>query len=612
MLPAGAVTHAFSDANGTLNVAELSTANVRELANDVTISGSEEAAAYVQEIFQGDGTTTTFALSEAVFRGTNRTLVRDSFTGARFDNSQWTLSDGGNHLTLTSTGLTMNGGNGLDGQTTLTALNAIEMSGFVLAELGGVMFGASSDGMLSGFYSGTPVLANCFAGIRVRQSVSTTGGVTVVIPVVNGIETGTVYTPVAGHRYTVRLRLYCTEMQRILQRYYCMVDGAVQEFGSIGGVDAPMQLVFELVDEGVGSNTPATVLYDSAAAGAPVGVSPAACTFVAANSPNLYGSVASVEVSRPGSLWVVSTLPNGAGQTRLIGSAGQGVDCKVSYGTEAGAAGKVVFFAGRIPVAGERITVSYRTQRRSVARLADSNSVASEAAAGAGVSVPGVSRWLGKVTAPVARSSADCEAAAQAVLAMATARSASLQGTYTAVNPAQDVWPGDVLAVTSAGTTSFLLVRSVVAKDAHAVPEVIEYQMNFANDWVTEWNDGLGLKLSDAIASDAVLPPTAASGPAEVLANLQQLTVTDISDAAIQVDAGMMPPAGGGFEVRRRDWLFGNGVDSPDLVLRSPVRSFSIPRAAQVEQYFIRMYDGSTPPMYSRFSNALFVNWPVD
>ena len=92
-----------------------------------------------------------------------------------------------------------------------------------------------------------------------------------------------------------------------------------------------------------------------------------------------------------------------------------------------------------------------------------------------------------------------------------------------------------------------------------------------------------------------------------VLANLQQLAVTSVTETALQVDAGTAPPAGGGFEVRRRDGGFGEG--GVDLVLRSSVRSFSIPRAAQVERYYVRMYDASG--MYSRFSSAVFVNWPV-
>ncbi len=110
---------------------------------------------------------------------------------------------------------------------------------------------------------------------------------------------------------------------------------------------------------------------------------------------------------------------------------------------------------------------------------------------------------------------------------------------------------------------------------------------------------------------DAVLPQTASSAPGEVLANLQQLTISALTETALQVDAGTAPPAGGGFEVRRKDWEFGAAVDPADLVLRSPVRGLSIPRAAQVERFYVRMYDASTPPVYSRFSSAVFVNWPV-
>ena len=65
MQPVGNVTHAFSDANGTLSVSELQTSAVRELANDVTLTGAEEPAAYIEENFFGDGTTTVFDLSEA-------------------------------------------------------------------------------------------------------------------------------------------------------------------------------------------------------------------------------------------------------------------------------------------------------------------------------------------------------------------------------------------------------------------------------------------------------------------------------------------------------------------------------------------------------------------
>ena len=166
--PVGNVTHALSDADGTLSVAELQTTAVRMLANDVTLSGAEEPAAYIDENFVGDGTTTIFLLNEAGYRGTTRRLVQDSFNEAAFDQAQWIVSDPGSHLKLTSLGLTMNGGNGADGQTTVEALDAVEMSGTVVVQLGGVKLGAACDGMLAGMYQGLMVLAACFAGFRVR------------------------------------------------------------------------------------------------------------------------------------------------------------------------------------------------------------------------------------------------------------------------------------------------------------------------------------------------------------------------------------------------------------------------------------------------------------
>ncbi len=361
---AGSATHSFSDADGSLNVAELQVGAVRELANDVTVSGAEEPAAYISESFAGDGTTTEFVLSESAFRETKRTWINDSFASPAIDTTVWQKGDPGAHLSLGAGGLVLNGGNGQDGQTTLSALDALEIGGSIVIQLAGVVFGAASDGMLAGLYPGAVQLAECFAGFRVRQSTSGTGGVTILVPVLNGAEVGTVFTPIAGHAYTLRLRLHCVEMQRVMQRYYCMVEGVVQGFGNPAGVPAPCDVVFEIVDEGASSNTPATVLYDSAAASGASADSPMTCEFVAVNSTQLFGSIRSVTVTCPGSAWVVSTLPNGTQQTRLIGSAGEGVDCTFSYGTSAGTPGNVKFLSGRVPAVGEIVTVHYRNQQR--------------------------------------------------------------------------------------------------------------------------------------------------------------------------------------------------------------------------------------------------------
>jgi len=589
----GTVTHALSDGDGSLEIAALKTTAVKELANDVTVSGEIEPTAYVTETFAGDGTTTVFQLSEDPFRSKKTAnsvqFLLDSFNEAELDTQIWQVADPGSHLGLGASGLTMTGGNGLDGQTTLTAIDQVEMGGSLVIEAGSLQLGGASAGVVCGLYQGMAQSANCFVGYNVRQS----GGNTVAVPFVNGAEVGTVYTMLQGHTYTLRIRLHCVEIQRVLQNYYAMVDGVVKAFGG-GLVAAPMSVVFELQDLGVASNTPATVLYDGS-----VVTSPANCTFAAVNSVQLIGSMGYCRITQTGSGWVVSTLPSGVKMTRLIGVAGEGVDCTLS------AAGKVTFFAGRVPVAGELVTVTYRGQLRAVARLADEASIVEEAAGG----MPGTAQWLGKVVKPTARNSMDCESAAMAVLSFSASRAAAVSGSYAAVNP-QDVWPGDVLAITSAGQTMSVVVRTVEIADGMGFPEVLIYRMAFANDWA----EGLGLTLSEAIAIDALLPEQALSSTlpvgGSVLANLQQLQVVSATGTALQVDTGTAAPTGGGFEVRRRDGNFGPGVDQ-DLVLRSPVRSFSIPREGQVEHYYVRMFDGSTPPLYSRFSSAVFTDLPV-
>ena len=103
---------------------------------------------------------------------------------------------------------------------------------------------------------------------------------------------GTVFTMLQGHNYTLRIRLHCVEIQRVLQNYYAMVDGVVKSFGG-GLVTAPMSVVFELQDLGAASNTPAN------------------CTFVAVNSVQLIGSMGYCRITQTGSGWVVSTLPSG-------------------------------------------------------------------------------------------------------------------------------------------------------------------------------------------------------------------------------------------------------------------------------------------------------------
>jgi hypothetical protein len=231
---AGAVTHAMTDGDGSLQVSALKVSAVRELANDVTVSGEMEPAAYVTERFVGDGTTAAFQLKNIPYRptsaGRSSQLISESFDQGVFNSLVWSVSDPGSHLGFGALGLAMSGGTGLDGQTTLTAIDAVEMGG-TLVEAGSLVLASASDGVICGLYSGATARANCFAGFNVRQS----GGSTLVVPYVNGAEVGTAFTALAGHAYTFRIRLHCVETQRVRQTYYAMVDDAVEAFGGGAG-----------------------------------------------------------------------------------------------------------------------------------------------------------------------------------------------------------------------------------------------------------------------------------------------------------------------------------------------------------------------------------------
>ena len=576
-LGAGA-THVVQDGAAVMEFAALASSAVRELARDITVSGELEPTAYVTEYFLGDGTTDVFQLAQAPFHPTNAALLEERFDQAAIDPQVWSVADPGSFFALTSAGLTMTGGGGFDGQTTLTAIAQIEMGATLVIEADNVALGAGSDGVVCGFYSGVVERSSCVAGFNVRQS----GGTTIVTPFVNGAEAGTSLTMLSGHMYTLRLRLHCPEIVRVLQTYGAVADGEPRSFGG-SAVPSPMALLFEFRDMGLSSNTPATVLYAGS-----ITSSPGTCRFAAVNCVQMFGAMGKCRITQGGSAWIVTTATDGTETVRVTGAAGDGVDCMLSP------AGRITFFSGRVPIADERIKVMYRGRRRAVARLAEASGL------------PATATWQGKVTHPQARTTADCESAAQALLSFATSRAVAAVGTCTIVNPENDICPGDVLAITTGSNTLKALVRSVEIDDGHAWPELVRYRVGFANDWT----EGLGLTLSDTIAADALLPQTASATPASVLANLPALQVVSATGAALEIDAGVDAPAGGGFEVRRRDWSFGPGTNS-DLVLRSPVRSFSIPREGQVERYYVRMYDGSNPPVYSRFSSAVFTNLSV-
>jgi hypothetical protein len=263
----------------------------------------------------------------------------------------------------------------------------------------------------------------------------------------------------------------------------------------------------------------------------------------------------------------------------------------------------VVFYTGYTPVGGEQIAVSYRTVGRAVGRAV--NTASQQALASAGM--PTEATWIGSVTSPAARSSADCRNAALVMEQAAAGVSALWSGTYKGnrTSFASDVWPGDALLLNAPSTNldAQVVVRTVTVSYKASYPDLVEYAIAFANDWA----DDLAIKTSATVPANTWLPAPIAP---TVLANLNSLTVTTLNGTTVAINAGATPPTGGGFEVRLRDFDFMPGED-PSLVMRSTQPTMTFSRITVNDRFYIRMFDGSTPPNYSEFSTALFINLPL-
>jgi hypothetical protein len=453
-----------------------------------------------------------------------------------------------------------------------------------------VTIAQGSTGILAGFFSGSETVAECTAGFQVTAQQGT--GAVTLQPIVQGTPAGTTFAVSPANQYALRVRVRCPEFERSRAIYYSFGDSGPIDAGG-DSVVAPGRIQMEIQEfvNGVGA-TPVT-LYDGGLA-----YLDGACMVVPVSSINLIGTMRGVNLRNLGSGWIVSTPPNGGAYTRRIGTTGEAAECTIER------TGKVVFYTGYTPVAGEQIAVSYRTIGRAVGRAVNAASEQSLAQAGS----PSLASWIGSVTSPAARSSADCRYAALAIEQAAAGASALWKGTYQGNKSsfAIDVWPGDALLLNapSANVNVQVVVRSVKASYNSSYPDLVNYDMMFANDWA----DDLAIKTSDTVPADTWLPATVSP---TVLANLMGLTVTSLNGSAVTVNTGVTPPAGGGFEIRLRDFAFMAGED-PTLVMRGSQQNLTFSRVSASDRFYIRMYDGSTPPNYSEFSTALFINLPLN
>jgi hypothetical protein len=340
-----------------------------------------------------------------------------------------------------------------------------------------------------------------------------------------------------------------------------------------------------------------TVLYDGVIADAP-----AFCTYALVNSPGLHCSIAFTRLVHPIDAEVRSALPSQNYRTRLVGPLSSGGECNIYSGPT------LDFFSQHVPALNELVEVHYRGRGRAMVRVTNPASIAAQQR-GIDDGVRGAVRHL---QAPAARTSADCENAALALLS--DNASHGWAGTYETWSDflpggAQDIFPGDALSVNLPSRAAVFpaIVRDVEIIMQDLAGEHLRYKLSFADDAASTLSFRFDAGRSTAALNLIAIANTAVGST--VLPDLTSAQITQVASTTADIDAGVAPASGGGIEVRYSDFGWGPYNDQ-NLAGRLTTQTFSLPRLAKVQDYFLRQFDGSTPPKYSRFSAALHVDYP--
>ena len=599
LAPVGAAAYAINESDVTFSPTGLKLVCPRMQVNDVTVIGLDEPQAYVRDYFVGDGLSRAFYLSQKPFQQSRPALIDEQYAGPGLDPTTWVVSDPGSAVSVLAQALQIAGGTGVDGQTTVKFIQQIELGGSLELQHGDVSFTGPSTGVLGGLYAGTISVAGCLAGFQIAPS----GSASTIQALISGSPTGPVVATTAGHRYVLTTYLYSMEVYRSGETYHSSLHPAGSGWGG-AAVPGDLRFVLELQDIDPSNAAtlvaPATVLFDGVIASAPT-----FCAYALVNATSMQCSIAYTYVTHISLAEVRTALPSSSYVTQLVESLSNGGQCRITSSTS------LDFYPQYVPALNTLIVASYRGAGRAVAEVINSASIAS-LQSGADNGVRGIVRTM---KTPSARTQGDCENAALAILDDAGAL--AWTGTYQTWSDflpgaAVDIFPGDGVTVNvpSQNAAFSAIVRKVSIDVVDPADDRGIYAIDFANDLAAP------LALQDQSSATTVplqdMPVRLATTQvgAYYLAALTNAQITAVTSTTAQVDAGMAPGSGFGIEVRAHDYGWGVANDR-NLLGRFTTQTFSLPRLARTQNYFLRLYDNSSPPRYSRYAAALHVDYPL-
>jgi hypothetical protein len=546
-----------------------------------------------------DGLSLKFYLSQKPFAQAKPALIDEEYLGPNLDPTTWVVNDPAAAVSVEAQTLQIAGGTGVDGQTAVSFIEQIELGGALEFQHGDVSFTAASQGVIGGLYAGAISAAGCLAGFQITPS----GSGSAIQALINGSATGPVMATTPGHQYFFTTYLYSMEIYRAGETYHSSLHPAGSGWGG-AAVAADVRFVLEVQDIDPSNPetlvAPATVLYDNV-----IDNAPGVCTYALADAVNLQCSIAYTYVAHIPLAEVRTALPRASYVTQLVGALSEGAACEITSSPS------LDFYPQYVPALNQLIVASYRGNGRAVAQVQNEASVVS-LRNGADDGTRGTVRVA---KTPGARTDVDCENAALAILDDATGNAWS--GTYKTWSDflpgaAGDIFPGDAIAVNvpSRGAAFTAIVRKVEIRIADPAEDRSFYAIEFANDLAEPL--GIEWQSSAKIIPLQNMPPLLETSQvgAYYQVDLTEAQITTVTSTTVQIDAGMTPASGYGIEVREHDFGWGQANDR-NLLGRFSTQTFSLARLARTQNYFLRLYDSSSPPRYSRYSAALHVDYPL-
>jgi len=506
--------------------------------------------------------------------------VEDDFSAMSLDATKW-VNDSSAPLSFTGAGVSCSAG------VALRYRDRMEIGGLLILEQTGISY-TSGTGIFGGLFNGGTgdTVSDCLAGVMIGNGA--------IMPVVDGAALAAVGQVQAGKLYEFRTLVFHPEPIRTGQVYSSSICNGLSARTSQAWYGLTrIVLTMRQIDPTNAATTSAsqTVIYDGTCQNVA-----AFGDYCAMWGANLAATLGHAEATNQGAVWVRSAPPGQAWRTRLIGDVSAGAEC---YFTSK----ELHFTTATEPVAGEQVEVFYRAKGLACGRVTD----AASAQALANSEGSGTRAMVAHVLAPPPRTSLDCEQAARALLDDLT--QAGNSGTYQAwagalPQGATDVNPGERWQISlSWGPDCAVIVREVEIEFQALADAYAFFKVSFADEAAKP----LAVRYHEA-KRNALLTVVASALGEDVSQRPQGLpdaTVTAWSSSTLSLDMGTAPIEGGGFEVRvEGDWGWGMAVNQ-NLVGRFTTQTFTLPNTGVTQAFYLRQYDGSTPPQYSPYTTVL-------